>query len=224
MRILGLDTATSACSAALWCEGHILARRFAAMQRGQSETLMPMVRAVMAESGSSFEALDAIAVTVGPGAFTGVRIGLAAARAMARAAEVPLLGVTTFEAVAHAQTTPRRSLLVALDTKRDDVYVQLFGRDLNPLLDPRACMPESVPAILPATPVDLVGDAASSLHRVLIAAGRRDQVVDGPVLPDAAVVAALAARRIAERPPKVGDPMPAPLYLRPPDATPMPQR
>ena len=101
MRLLALDTATAACSVALWRDGAVLARRFEAMLRGQSEALMPMVGAVLAEAGCGFKDLDAIAVTVGPGAFTGLRIGLAAARGMALAAELPLIGVTTLEAVVH---------------------------------------------------------------------------------------------------------------------------
>ena len=76
MIVLAMDTSTSACSAALWADGRILARRLSPMARGQSEALMPMVAEVMAEAGLDFKALDLLAVSVGPGAFTGLRIGL----------------------------------------------------------------------------------------------------------------------------------------------------
>src|SRR3546814_1051962 len=91
-----------------------------------------MLQAVMAEAGSGFRDLDLLATTVGPGAFTGLRIGLSTARAMALAAALPLLGLTTLETVAAAQDPVARGarpLLVALETRRADVYVQLFGAD-----------------------------------------------------------------------------------------------
>ncbi len=116
MRILALDTATSACSAALWHDGRVCARRLVRMERGQSEALMPMVLDVLAEAGCGFSQLDLLAVTVGPGAFTGLRIGLAAARGMALASGIPCLGVTTLEAVAHGVPEGERAadpLLVA---------------------------------------------------------------------------------------------------------------
>ncbi|MCH6588836.1 MAG: tRNA (adenosine(37)-N6)-threonylcarbamoyltransferase complex dimerization subunit type 1 TsaB, partial [Proteobacteria bacterium] len=72
--LLAFDTAGTACSAAIWRDGAVRARRFEAMSRGQSERLVPMIQAVMAEAGVAYPALDAIAVTCGPGGFTGVRI------------------------------------------------------------------------------------------------------------------------------------------------------
>jgi tRNA threonylcarbamoyl adenosine modification protein YeaZ len=100
--VLGLDATGSACSAALLRDDRALAHRFAAMERGQAEALVPMIASVLAEAALPVAALDLIAVTVGPGAFTGVRIGLAAARGLALASGVPALGVTSFAAVAAA--------------------------------------------------------------------------------------------------------------------------
>jgi len=125
-----------------------------------------MVEAVLAEAECGFGDLDAIAVTVGPGAFTGLRIGLAAARGMALAAGLPLVGVTTLEAVAHgvprAQTGS--NLLVALDSKRDDLYVQPFDTALAPLAPPAALLPAAIGAALaravPPGRLGVVGDAA----------------------------------------------------------------
>lgn len=208
--VLALDSATTACSAALWRDGHILARRLESMPRGQSEALIPMVQAVMAEAGLDFPALDLIAVTVGPGAFTGLRIGLAAARALALAADLPCLGVTTLEAVAMAAGPGSAPLLVVLETKRSDLYVQLFGPDGAPLDEPRARPPEDLAGL--TGPLRLAGDGAERARALLPAA----VVLDVPGEPDAAVVAAIAAGRWRE-----GDrpPPPSPLYLRPPDVT-----
>ena len=109
MRLLALDTATSACSAALWQDGTVLARHLQPMARGQSEALLPMVAAVMAEAGLAFADLDLLAVTVGPGTFTGIRIGLAAARGLALATGLPLAGIATTEAVAGGHSVARAS-------------------------------------------------------------------------------------------------------------------
>ena len=220
MRILAIDTATSACSAAVWQEGGVAAQRFEAMSRGQAEALMPMVQDVMANAGAGFADLDLIAVTVGPGAFTGIRIGLAAARAMALSAALPILGITTLEAVAHAQAALDGPLLVALDSKREDVYVQLFAAARTPLIEPQAAMPEDVPALLPDGPLAIAGDAAETVVAAIGAGSVDLSRLQGPDIPDAAVVAGIAAARIEIEVPQQTLSPPAPLYLRPPDATP----
>jgi tRNA threonylcarbamoyladenosine biosynthesis protein TsaB len=216
MMVLGLDSAAGACSAALWRDGGVVARRLELMARGHAEALMPMAAAVMAEAGAGFSSLDAIGVTVGPGAFTGVRIGLAAARGLALAADVPAVGVTTFEALAAAVPAAERagrSLLVAVDTKRADVYLQLFDAELRPISEPAALSPAEAGARLPAGPLLAVGDGIFLLADVL--AGRDVRASAAPAHPDAAWVATLAAARL-----EAGRPIdaPAPLYLRPPDA------
>ena len=160
MKILALDSATSACSAAVWADGRVMARRHAEMARGQSEALVPMVAEVMAEVGLGFADLDLLAVTVGPGAFTGIRIGLAAARALALAAGLPLAGVSTLEAVAAAAPADGRPLLVVLDSKREEVWAQAFGPDRTPLTEPAALAPAEAAALAgPAWTV--AGDAAA---------------------------------------------------------------
>ena len=214
MKVLGLDTATSGCSAALWDDGRVTARRAEPMARGQAEALVPMVEAVLADAGLGFADLDRIAVTVGPGAFTGLRISLAAARGFALAAGLPVIGLTTFEALAHALPEAERhgrTVLVAVDSRRAEPFLQLFDADLTPLGEPALLAPVDVPAWLPAGPLLVAGDGAVLLKPVL---EERPEVTfaAGPGLPDAAVVAALGAQRVEGLPPQ-------PLYLRPPDVT-----
>ncbi|HEY4134507.1 MAG TPA: tRNA (adenosine(37)-N6)-threonylcarbamoyltransferase complex dimerization subunit type 1 TsaB [Alphaproteobacteria bacterium] len=217
--VLALDTACDACSAAVWRDGALLAREFQAMARGQSEALVPMVERVMAQAGLAFDDLAGIGVTVGPGAFTGLRIGLAAARAFALASGKPAVGVTTLEAIAAAVPAAPGALVVAIDAKRDDLYVQTFagGSAWTPAGDPAALLPAMVATRLPEGPFLIAGDGASRLHAALSDAARaRATLLSDHAVPDAAVVARLAALRLAGA--SLAATPPRPLYLRPPDA------
>jgi tRNA threonylcarbamoyladenosine biosynthesis protein TsaB len=218
--LLALDSAGAACSVALWCEGEIRARRFEVMTRGQSERLVPMVEAVMAEAGVAYEALDAIAVTRGPGGFTGVRIGLATARALALACARPVIGVSNFEAVAAAVPEAERrgrTLAVLIDAKRRDLYAQAFTAELAAIAAPRAIAPEALHGYLPPGALILAGDAVAPGRAALQAVGRDLRVASCDGFADAARVAMLAAARPLPAP---GAAPPRPLYLRGPDVSP----
>lgn len=217
--LLAFDAAGTACSAAVWRDGGVRARRFEAMARGQSERLVPMIEAVMAEAGIGYGALDAIAVTRGPGGFTGVRIGLATARALALACDRPLIGVSNFEAVAAAVPEDERrgrSLAVVIDAKRSDLYAQAFGPDLVPATEARAIAPAELDGFLPPGPIVLAGDAVAVARAALEAAGREVTSAASSGQADAARVAALAAVRPL---PATAAPPPQPIYLRGPDVT-----
>jgi len=223
MRILGFDTATSACSAAVWEDGRIAARRFEPMSRGQSERLMPMVREVLSEAGADFPDLDLLAVTTGPGAFTGLRIGLAAARGMALAGDLACFGVTTLDAVAAGVSETERqkaNVLVVLDSKRAEGYAQAFRSDLRPLSEAQALMPADLAALMAngegdADRVLVAGDGAGQVIQALKDKGIEAVLSTAPGVPDAATVAAIAAERWS--PDQPAEPL-RPLYLRPPDA------
>ena len=229
--LLAFDTAGTACSAAVWRDGAVRARRFEAMSRGQSERLVPMIQEVMAEAGIAYPALDAIAVTRGPGGFTGVRIGLATARALALACACPVIGISNFEAVAAAvpeQARAGRNLAVVIDAKRSDLYVQAFGAspcaapgtapsaESTPTSAARAIAPADLDGFLPPGPLLLAGDAVEAALAALEAAGREVVAAAAPGQADAGRVAALAAARPL---PDAGAPPPGPIYLRGPDVT-----
>ena len=220
MRILAFDTASSGCSAAVWEDGRIKARRHEVMGRGQSEALLPMILDTLATAGWSFSDVELLAVTVGPGAFTGIRIGLATARALSLASGRPCLGVTTLEAVAEGVPEAERKearVLVALDTKRSDLYAQVFDGDLRPLDSAGAMRPEELTNVVAAgSPVVIVGDGAEAALPALAAGGIESRLSAASGIPDAALVAHLAGRKWC--PGSILEP-PAPVYLRRPDVT-----
>ncbi len=221
--LLALDAAGASCSVALWAEGRVVARRFSVMARGQSERLVPMIGEVMEEWGGGFAALDALAVTTGPGGFTGVRIGLATARGLALARGLPLIGVSSFEVVAAAATAAERAgrrVLAVLDSKRNEIFAQLFDERLTevgtPLEVTLSGLAETLPPDSRGIPLVLTGDAAARALEALQAAGRDDVVLAAAAGP---ADAALLAERAALRDPSAAGPV-QPVYLRPPDVTP----
>ena len=224
MHVLALDTCLGACSVAILNGDVVVARRFEVLGRGHAERLVPMVQDVMADARTEFSGLDRIGVTVGPGTFTGVRIGLAAARGFALAAAVPLIGVTSTEAVAEAVFRDPSSgslpdtLAVVHDARRGEAYVQIFRRTGNAarpaeaITEPVVVGLDGVPAALPAAPLAIAGTGAE-LVKAGVKRQRADVIfVEGHDYPDAAEVGLIAMRRQANRG-RVH-----PLYLRAPDA------
>lgn len=198
--LLALDTATEGCSAAVVAGEAVLARRFERLQRGHAERLMPMVEAVMTEAGLDYRALGAIATTVGPGSFTGVRVGLAAARGLALAAALPLIGVTTLEALAAAVPGPERAeggILAALDALRGQVYAQWFDAANVAASAPMATTAVALAAALDPRATLLVGSGADAILQALGPGGRGVRRSRAPAWPDAATVGLLVASRAA---------------------------
>ena len=141
MRVLAIDTALEACAAAVLDTGHdeMLAHESHAMQRGHAEALMPLIARVIDRAGFGFADLDRIAVTAGPGSFTGLRVGIAAARGIALAAGKPAVGLSTLAAYAAPFIAADKTLPVvaAVDARHDHVYLQIFGPGGHLLVAPR---------------------------------------------------------------------------------------
>jgi tRNA threonylcarbamoyladenosine biosynthesis protein TsaB len=219
MIVLGLDTATKACSAAIWTDGAVLAHECMRMERGHTEVLIPMVGRVLGAAALAFCDLHLVAVTVGPGTFTGLRVGLAAARGIALAADIPCIGVTTLEAIAAA--VPRRErdgriILVVLETKRGDFYAQAFSADGTGLAAPRSVDAAVLPDLVEGRDAVVAGDAGAAAIAELRAAGMMAEPAGMAEFADAGVVAGIAARRFRTK----GRPLrrPLPLYVRRPEA------
>ena len=205
MIVLGLDTCLAACSVAVRDGERVLAWRSDVMARGHQERLAPMAERVMAEAGLPFARLERIGVTVGPGSFTGLRVGLAFAKGLASALGVPLAGVSALEALA---AEAEGLVFAAVDARRDQVYLQAF-EDGRPLMAPDALELGVAAARVAETaagrPLTLVGSGAP-----LLAAAAPAARLLAPEGADARLVAAIAAAR---------EPAPVrPLYLRAPDA------
>jgi tRNA threonylcarbamoyladenosine biosynthesis protein TsaB len=220
MTLLAMDTGQAACSVALWRDGCVAAHRYAPMPKGHAAALVPMIEEVQAEAGFAFADLDAVAVTIGPGTFTGLRVGLATARGIAVAADKPLIGVTTLEALAWSVRGPavEQSALIAasFDARRNEAYLQSFDARGKPLSEPMLTNLDRCEAEIPSLPgrsVLSVGTGAHLIGEKLREAGRAVIVSESTPFPDARAVAEIASGREA----LLGD-LPGPLYLRAPDA------
>ena len=210
MKILAVDTALGACSVALLEGDRPLAHIFEPMERGHAERLAPMVDEAMKQACVEFAALNRLAVTVGPGTFTGQRVGLAFMRGLRLALHIPLTGVTTLEAMAMAAMAETGSLKAAAihDARRAEAYLLL--RDGETVVQPPVVLPfaDAVTRIAAFGPCALAGTGAASAHEKL----GRGFSVSAIRQPDALWVA-----RLAQKYPATAE-APGPLYLRAPDA------
>jgi len=206
MRILALDSALARCTAAVVVDRATRAVRQVDATQGHAALLPVMARAVLSDSGVAATALDFVAVTVGPGSFTGIRAGLALAHGIALASGVPVVGVTVGEAIADSLPfLGERCLWVAIDSKRGRVFLE---RDGSVAATPLDALP------MPSVKVALAGDAAAQVAARL-AAREADVMLTDARFPLARHVAVAAERRLA------GElrPLPAqPLYVDPPEA------
>jgi tRNA threonylcarbamoyladenosine biosynthesis protein TsaB len=201
--VLAFDTSAAHCAAALLRGPETVALRVEPMARGQAERLLPMLDEVLAEAQLSWSGLAALAVGTGPGNFTGIRIGVAAARGLSMALGVPAIGVTLFEALAAGRRGP---VLATADNRRDGICAQ-FLIDGEPAGPPAATL-----AALPPTPpgTTCIGFAAFDTAAALELGAE-----DGPSVASPEAIARRALT-LLDRP--TGPPVP--LYLWPPDAAP----
>lgn len=222
--LLAIDCSAGACSVAVAEDAEVRAHEALRLARGHAEVLMPMVERVLAEADCTAQEIGVVAATVGPGSFTGMRIGLAAARGLALAVGARTVPVTSLEAIAHAAglaaaqaaDPPMTPLLVALDSKRGDLYAQWFEAGGQAMGDPDVLTAPAAVAGSVAMPgaaaIRVAGDMMGDLVEAAAAAGLEAVPVEGCDVPDARSVAAVALGRLA-----AGGAGPLrPLYLRPP--------
>ncbi|QRG08186.1 tRNA (adenosine(37)-N6)-threonylcarbamoyltransferase complex dimerization subunit type 1 TsaB [Xanthobacter dioxanivorans] len=218
MYVLAIDTALGACSAAvLDTEADaIVSGDSLLMERGHAEALIPLVEQVMAAAGLDFEHLARIAVTIGPGSFTGLRVGLSAARGFGLTANRPVVGVTTLAALAAPYLAQDDAVPVvsAIDARHGHVYLQMFGVGARTLIAARVTSVREAARSVAIGAVRLVGSGAQLVADAWPPSEQEPLSVDDAAAADVAWVARLGA---------VADPEaaePRPLYLRAPDAKP----
>ncbi|MFE9085223.1 tRNA (adenosine(37)-N6)-threonylcarbamoyltransferase complex dimerization subunit type 1 TsaB [Brevundimonas sp. NPDC003935] len=215
MRVLIVDTALGACTAAVVEDGRLLGLRTELMTKGHQERLAGMTRDAVVEAGDGFGAVDRIGVTVGPGSFTGLRVGLAFAQGLGAALDRPVVGVSTLDAL--AVSAPTQGLVAAvIDARRGQVYARLF-RDGVALGEAEALALE--------TATDRILEAAAGSIPTLVGSGAQilsetfpDRFAEAVLTPLAAPTPEALASLTAAADPTTA--LPRPLYLRAPDATP----
>jgi len=208
MIVLAVDTALEACSVAIGRPRTAAVIRGEVIGRGHGERLFGMIAGAMAEAAIAFADIDRFAVTVGPGSFTGIRVGIAAVRGFALVTRKPAVGISTLAVHAAAARAMGAAgpVLALLDARAGEVYLQLFDAAGNPATEPEAATVERAAEL--ASGASLAGSGAPAVAAL---AGR--PIIHQHSAPDPATLLALAMTN----PP---DGAPRPLYLRPPDAAP----
>ena len=218
MRVLAIDTSRGACSAAVY-DGAIryaLARESEPMQRGHAEALAPMVDRVLKAVEGGAGSLTKVAVAVGPGSFTGLRIGVAMAKAIGLTLEIPVVGVSTLIAyVGPALDDPRPGVVAAaIDASHGNVYFHLIDSKAKQIFSPRVLSLRDAVRAIGGSPARIVGDAADLVAEEARRNGFEVDASGASAYPD---IVALARIGLA------ADPAlwpPRPLYIKPPDAQP----
>jgi tRNA threonylcarbamoyladenosine biosynthesis protein TsaB len=217
MNILALDTSLGAVSACVLDtkQDVVLARETIEMDRGHAEALLPLIDRVMAQVDGGFSTLGRVAVTVGPGSFTGIRIGISAARAFGLACEVPVVGVSTLAALAAPlmKQEPLCVVVSAIDARHGQIYVQAFTPEGRTLVTARIAPVRETVRLFGSGPLRIAGSAAQAVAIEAWTMGLKAEIADVFPAPDIAYVARLGL---------LADPsaLAHPLYLKAPDAKP----
>lgn len=218
MRILAIDTALDACSATVYdaAEDRTLAITSHDMRRGHAEALIPLIAEVMKSAGLGYEDLDRIATTTGPGSYTGLRVGISAAKGIGFAADRPVIGITTLAALTAPLIEENEAVPVvgAIDARHGNVYFHMMGANYRVLLSPRHSSIQEALQLIATGPVRLVGPGAQLLNVNWPRSSTLPLSIDRRKAPQVEWVAKLAAQADPSRA------VARPLYLRAPDATP----
>lgn len=216
MNILAIDASLSAVSACVLDSGQqvVIAEACERMQRGHSEAIVPLLQRVLAQVPDA-NPVERIAVTIGPGSFTGIRIGVAAAKALGLAWKVPVVGVSTLSAFAAPWVSTAADGLVAcaIDARHSQVYFQLLARNGRTLIEPRVEKLRDAVRLLGSGPVKLVGDGAPLLAIEAWSQGQKVDAEENVKFPDIAWVARLGV----SADPAVARPVPS--YIKSPDVS-----
>ena len=210
MIILALDTAGVDCAASVYDSSRntVLGEASDMIGKGHAEHLIGVIDRALDQAGVRLADVERVAVTIGPGSFTGIRVGVAAARGFALSLGVPAVGITTLAVMAEAERerSPGRPVLAAMDAKRNEIYLQAFDADGTPLDEARAVTVEDAQAFAASFDGVVTGSATPLLRPEALG----EHANHFPI--------SIVARLAAAADPSSGKPKP--LYLRGPDAKP----
>ena len=184
------------------------------MARGQAEALLPAIERVLAQAQTELSMLDRIAVTIGPGSFTGIRVGLAAAKALGRVCQKPVLGISTLAVLAAPLIEQQQSetIVSVIDARHDHIYMQVYAGNGRSIFGPKIIALRDAVRMIGNGPVQCVGNGSELLARLAHESGINAQIIEGSSSPRIEYVARLGM---------LADPHQAiarPLYLKAPDA------
>ena len=213
MILLAIDTAANLCAACVHDGQRELGRSVRDIGKGHAEQLMDVIAEALEAGGMDYSGLDAIAVSVGPGSFTGIRVGVATARGLALALQIPAIGVTTLEALASEARAngANGTIMSAIDAGRDGLYVAVYDAS-GTAINPPAILDMAAARAMVSTVATICGSAAERIAGEP-ALGRKVAQPKGATA-DIAAYALLAIRQ------GISGKRPSPLYLRAPDAKP----
>jgi tRNA threonylcarbamoyladenosine biosynthesis protein TsaB len=205
MKVLGIETATDVCSAALVTGPSVVVEEWVERKSAHAERLLPMIEQLLRGAGLAAADLDVVAVSIGPGSFTGLRIGLSVAKGLVFATGARMVAVPTLEALAArvtAETLPGERVFALLDARREEVYCQLFdvaGGRAVACGEPRDATLTQLPALAGDGPLLLTGEARGKAHAALAAAGRRIRIASSTLGRNSAVPVAILGRERVQR-------------------------
>ena len=226
MKIFALETSAKAVSAAVSEDGKILVSGYQDTGLTHSRTLMPIVEHILKNTGLTMADMDAVAVAAGPGSFTGIRIGVAAAKGLAFGADKPAIGVSTLAAMARGVAFSDGLVICAMDARRNQIYNALFEAEdgqLARLTDDRAIALADLAEELRTDPrpMTVVGDGAKLCHTFLTEAGISCRMAPPHLVMQNATGVALEAESMAAAGKTVSAQALEPVYLRPAQADPL---
>lgn len=210
MKILSLDTTTGICSVAVFNDGKIIAEKIEQGASKQAERIVPMVEEILLENKLGYKDFSHFVCTMGPGSFTGVRIGMSAIKGMAIASKIPLIGVNTLETICYSTAIKHKGkILSVLNALRGEVYAQMFdSKNIKPITEPQLINIENLESfgnsadVIAGNCPEIVGDIFTG------------KIITEKINPSAGAASCVAAIRIADNKAEPANP----LYIRKPDA------
>lgn len=214
--VLAMDSAVNSCGVCVYDakQGDAVAKAMEPMSRGQAEALIPLVEGVVNQAGIEFRDIDLIATTIGPGTFSGLRVGLSAAKSYSLALNVPAVGVSTLDLLAQnyfKQKGGNVDLGVLIESKRQDFYFQLFNSSQEAIVDPIALSDEDIIQHLKQKPSHIIGDGCKRFLSGSKDKTSKIEYIDGFDFPDPQMLAEMALNKF--RCGEAGGNL-KPLYLR----------